>query len=249
MQRLLACLVVIIFLTSGHGYAFTLNFFPPTVFSTDTATMDADLGIDGFTIEDFEDLEFIPDLTVSFSQGGAPTTIDQLASLFEGTTNLGDTTEAWDGRHTLANTVTNQLDPGPDRANRVVFELGQPALSVGVGLIGFQSLDPPSSTFPITDHRLLINGVVQTDSLEQLAGSAWQGSRLGRNVYLRIDAQDGEMIESFGFENITQTGTIDFLEFDRLAVSIPESTAAVLLGIGSMTLLGRRVGKRQSRSK
>ena len=88
----------------------------------------------------------------------------------------------------------------------------------------------PLGEFPVTDHRLYINGVAVAGTLESLGGANWQGRRLDRNAYIRIDADVGDVITSVGFENITTPlGGNDWLEFDHLAFqAIPEPSSTAL---------------------
>jgi hypothetical protein len=123
---------------------------------------------------------------------------------------------------------------------------------VGIGLSGFQSLNPPPSApdNPITDHRLLINGIPFSQTIEQLAGVNWKSANFQRNAYLRIDALQGESISSIGFENITAVpSTEDVLEFDHLAIksvaqppqSVPEPSNILGLGLLGLGLAATKV--------
>lgn len=66
-------LFVLVMTVSGLGFFWTscqagyvVTAFAGTVYSANTAAMDAALGISGYTIEDFEDTVLIPGLTISF---------------------------------------------------------------------------------------------------------------------------------------------------------------------------------------
>ena len=171
--------------------------------------MDHVLGVGGFTIEDFEDTTLIDGLTINYSGNGYNITRNTLAR----TLTLG---APWDGTSVGSNDPENNIPPGTDVPLPTVttFNFAHPSPSVGIGLTSFQSVDPPSDAFPITNHRLYINGVPMPGTLESLAGANWTASWLGRNVYLRVDAAPGETISSIGFENISDN---DFLLFDHLA--------------------------------
>ena len=216
------------------GHAASITFFPPTAFSANTATMDQNLGTTGFVIEDFEDTTLIPGLTISFTGNGYNTTRNDLAR----TLTRADTAK-WDGTHFIDNDPEN-IEYGntiPILAARTTFNFPSGVTSFGVGLLSFQSVNPPSDQFPVTDHRLYLNGVPFASTLEVLAGANWVGSAFGRNGYLRIDAATGETITSVGFENISGN---DGIIFDHLAVvPTPEPSCFVLLTLGAGFLCAR----------
>ncbi len=201
-----------------------LNFFPNTAYNANTAAMDATLGTTGYTIDSFETTALIPGLTIQLSGGVPTTTWTSLPNLFDGDICPGLTSgQAWDGTDTATNQISNQAincTGTSGDANLITFNYAPGATSFGIGLSNFQSVNPPSPQFPVTNHELFVNGV-DMGVLETLAGAAWSPG-LTRNAYLRIDGANGGVITSVGFENLS---AVDGLMFDHLAV-LPSAAAA-----------------------
>ena len=233
------------YLISNSAWAFELTFFPPETFSPDTAAMDAALGVTGFEIEDFEDVDLIPGLSITYSGSIPDTTVTTLPNLQEGFADI------WDGKHTVSNIADNTIKSRTvcvDCVSLTTFNFDGGVTSVGLGLSGFQSLSSP--TFPHTDHLLLINGMPLTDTLEVLGGENFVPDIVNRNTYLRIDASPGELIESIGFQNISNSPA-DILEFDHLAVrrgslSVPEPTSIMTLLATGVMMASRILRRRKS---
>lgn len=207
----MALIVLVANAFANEAEAFDFLFFPPGAFSKDTDAMNIELGITGYVIEDFEDEALVSGLTIYYSNTVPDTVIDKLPNL------LKSVSQPWDGARTVGNSTTNVFFGNSFKyAQRIDFLFAPPVISVGVGLAGFQSLDTPM--WPITDHRLFINGSLVGNTLEELAAPDWVPALSERNVYLRVDAEAGEVIHSIGFENIQAAPTTeDFLEFDHLA--------------------------------
>jgi hypothetical protein len=77
-------------------------------------------------------------------------------------------------------------------------------------------------------------------TLESLADPTWTPGQ-GRNVYMRIDAIGGSLINSVAFRN-TSTGEADYLVFDTLALVAfeePEPATGWLLLLGTIALAWR----------
>jgi hypothetical protein len=239
------------FIGINSAQAVSITFFPSTVFSSNPTILNQNVGITGYTIEDFEDKTLIPGLSITYSGGVFTSTITSLP-------NLSNTySQSWDGQHTLFNIPSNQLSnsvfcPSTECAKLTTLNFSNSIISVGIGLSGFQSLNPPPSApdNPITDHRLLINGIPFSQTIEQLAGVNWKSANFQRNAYLRIDALQGESISSIGFENITAVpSTEDVLEFDHLAIksvaqppqSVPEPSNILGLGLLGLGLAATKV--------
>jgi len=233
----LAVLALLMFLLCDRANAsITLNFFPTSDFDTNTTTMDAALGVTGYTIDTFESTSFIPGLTINLTGGVPNTTWTSLPNLFdEGSCGSLTANSAWDGTHEVLNVLNNTVTSctGPANiAQFITFNYGPGATSLGIGMGNFQSLSSPS--FPITNHELFVNGV-DMGQLETLAGGAWTAG-LARNAYLRIDATGGTSITSVEFENLTGSGS-DVLGFDHLAV-LPAATTVPEPGTLFVTLAG-----------
>ena len=235
----------------NSAQAVSITFFPSTVFSSDPTILNQNVGITGYTIEDFEDKTLIPGLSITYSGGVSTSTITSLPDL------SNQVSQSWDGQHTLFNIPSNQLSnsvfcPSTECAKLTTLNFSNSIISVRIGLSGFQSLNPPPSApdNPITDHRLLINGIPFSQTIEQLAGVNWKSANFQRNAYLRIDALQGESISSIGFENITAVpSTEDVLEFDHLAIksvaqpplSVPEPSNILGLGLLGLGLAATKV--------
>jgi Putative Ig domain/Galactose oxidase, central domain/Kelch motif len=204
-----------------------LHFFPNTAFNTDTAAMDATLGTTGYTIDSFETTALIPGLTIQLSGGVPTTTWTSLPNLLDGDVCPGLTSgQAWDGTNTSSNQISNQITGCTEPsglATLTTLNYAPGATSFGIGFSNFQSVNPPSPQFPVTNHELFVNGV-DMGVLETLAGAAWSPG-LTRNAYLRIDGVNGGVITSVGIENLSSTAPVDFLMFDHLAV-LPSAIAA-----------------------
>jgi len=216
--------------------AFVITMFPASTFNANTAVMDAALGIAGFDIEDFEDVNLLPTLTVQTTNPNSGPTGTLPKIYLDGSGSFFNNT--WDGSHALVNTSTNDIwhgGPGENLLNliaeRVTFDLTDAARSFGVGLGNFQA--------ELVDHALLVNGVEVAGALENFSDFT-SGTNL-RNGYLRIDAEPGESILSVAIEtraNGTQTPVADDgLIFDHVAISqVPEPSTLGLLSI--LAILG-----------
>lgn len=234
------------FIGINSAQAVSITFFPSTVFSSNPTILNQNVGITGYTIEDFEDKTLIPDLSINLSGDVPNTTITTLPNL-----SL-PFASPWDGSHTLTNTPDNtgiSLTVCTACAKLTTLNFSKGVESVGIGLSGFQSVNPPGNP-PRTDHRLFINGTALTGTIESLAGVNWISSAFGRNSYLRIDASPSEIITSIGFENITNSITNnDILEFDHLAIksvaqppkSVPEPSNIFGLGLLGLGLAATKV--------
>jgi hypothetical protein len=197
-------------------------------------------------IDSFENATLLPGLSITLS-GGVPTTTEtSLPALFNGDTfSTFTTNQAWDG----VNSVTNAIGNAPNSAtnpnniaNLTTFRYLPGTTAFGIGLSNFQSTDPASPFFPVTQHDLIVNGV-NLGSLETLAGNNWT-SGIVRNGYLLI-TDTGGTITSVGIMNVNQPpSTQDFLMFDHLAIApgnsipTPEPSSLALLCCGLAALIG-----------
>lgn len=216
-----------------------LNFFPASVYNSNTPAMYSTLGISGgYMIDNFESATLLPGLSIGLSGGVTPTTwASSLPNLSNGF-DCGIPT--WDGTHAVSNSVNNMLNScqvPSGLANLTTFTYAPGTTSFGIGLVNFQSLSSP--LFPLTDHELIVNGT-DLGTLESLAGASWTPGQ-GRNVYLRVDATAGTFINSVAFRNLS-TGEADYLVFDTLALAAfeePEPATAWLLLLGTVALAWR----------
>jgi hypothetical protein len=210
---------------TNPAYAFKLTSFSPTDFSDDSA------GISEFTIEDFEDTNLIPGLSVEWSgpQIGPFTT---LPSVINNADFWFTPNNAWDGENLVGNfekVFSSAL------ADTTTFNFATNPTSVGVGISNYQ----------YSDAVLLINGTFFSglSAFNPVLG-------LGKNIYLRIDSENGEAINSISIDG--QVG--DFLGFDRLAVGSTRNTQSVpaplpILGVVAAFRISRRMRHRINSAK
>lgn len=215
-----------------------LKFFPASSYNTNTAQMDAALGITGYQTESFEATgNFIPGLSITLSGWVSSQTWTALPALFVSGSCPYTGNQAWDGTSTATNAtgnVPNDCYSPTNIAKLMTISYGPGTKSLGIGLANFQSLDSP--IYPVTDHDLFVNGI-DLGTIESLAGSAWSPG-IVRNGYLRIDATGSTAITSVTFQNNT---AVDFLMVDHLAVqtnTTPEPSGWLLFGSGTLGILG-----------
>jgi hypothetical protein len=116
-----------------------LHFFPVSNFSSNTSTMDAALGVTGFTEDAFETTTLISGLTIALTGGVTPTTFSgTLPTLFDQSACPGLTDNSvWDGTHGVINTTTNSMSncTGPANiATLATFNYAPGATSFGIGM-------------------------------------------------------------------------------------------------------------------
>lgn len=213
----------------GPAAAFDVQVFAPNVYSANTAAMDAALGIQGLTTEDFEDLSLAPGLQVATStpDSGPRVLLPQL--YFDGSGYFAE--NSWAGLGALVNTTDNVVWCSPALcdlsriAARVTFTV--PGVRrFGVGLGNFQG--------DLRDHAVLVNGVEVVPLLESLPGFV-SGINV-RNGYLVVSAEPGETIGSVSIE-VRANGsnepvcceTGDGLIFDHVAFGNPAELSALTL--------------------
>ncbi|NEQ34984.1 MAG: hypothetical protein F6K40_01120 [Okeania sp. SIO3I5] len=213
-------------LIQNKANAFTVTAYSPTDFSDELA------GISGFTIEDFEDTTLIPGLSVEWSgpQTGPFTTLPRIInnSDYWFTPN-----NAWDGENMLGN-----FNPSGGYADITTLNFANNATSVGIGISNYQ----------YNGATLQINGNIYgglSDFNPVIRG-------LGKNVYLKIDAQEGEVINSIGIDGLSG----DFIGFDHVAVNssdnitpVPEpSSTATIIMLGSFGAIATFNRKRKQQN-
>lgn len=240
MKNLAVIFAIFLFGSSTGHAAIVVNSFSNSFYSSDTAAMDLSLGISGYQIENFADTTLLPGL--SFSLGDPNTgTFNALAATYNANNlGLGYNNDEWDDVNVLLAHPDNTLEES-NRANEITFLVDGGTTSIGLGLSSFQSRN--SASFPLADHQFFINGVDQ-GLLEDLPN--WS-SGLGKNVYLRIDADAGDTINSVSFRNVNPLGgTKDLLIFDHIAIaSVPEPTVLIPIFIGTIGLISRRRVRRK----
>ncbi|MGK7932283.1 MAG: hypothetical protein AB4041_12730 [Microcystaceae cyanobacterium] len=203
LMSVIAGTTATLLITSNNvAKAFTVSSFLPTGFTDEIA------GITGFEIEDFEDTDLISGLSVEWTSPdfGPVTTLPRVSTASDFSFTVDD---AWDGVGFLTN--TRQVTTG-GLSDITILNFADSPTSVGIGISNFQFVGA----------ELLINGN-SFASLTSFVPAPIRGAGI-KNIYLRIDAESGETIDSIGIDGISG----DFIAFDRVAVgntqSIPESS-------------------------
>ena len=181
------------------------------------------------TIENFEDVNLIPGLTIRM--GGGITTPAMWTGTIPHTWNPATATScctlggpfpanAWDGSNAICNggfgTGSTGLSPHNGNywdfsfADSVYFLMSPPVTQFGVGLSNFQSLGGPT---PITNHELIVNGVSK-GNLETLLPGYAPGVNV-RFRYLVVTATAPDNIQSVSIQNVS---ALDGLVFDEVAL-------------------------------
>jgi hypothetical protein len=232
---------------------FVTSILPATDYNSNTAVMDTTLGITGYSTYNFGTTTFGSGLTSINLQNfasGPNLTDTSLPALYNPSQEVvnGQSTSSnlWAGTYAFNNTagnVTSEVS-GHNYAQFTTFNFAAGVTSVGIGLASFQSLSLPPDEFPVTDHGLLINGVLQSETLEQIGGTNWTPGIFGLNGYLEVNPSAGSTIQSIGFENLTGQ---DFLVFSHLAISsVPEPSSLVLCGIACLGGIAYHIRRRAS---
>lgn len=210
--------------------AFIITGFGPAQWGASDTT----LGLAGLTIEDFEDVNLVPGLSVrtatllsgSYGPTGtlpntfAPVTQDGNGNAFD----LG----VWDGTRALVNTGNNQSQPYGSAGSfgDITLQFNPVASMVGFSL---QQTELPIALF--------LNGsaVAFTSNLQAAAGLSLSGGRIG---YIVITATGSDVIGSLMLDNSAGDGfVVDHVAFTPAAAAgVPEpstfglAVAALVLG-------------------
>ena len=190
--------------------AYTITTFAGSVYNTNTAVMDATLGIDdGFTVEDFEDSTLIEGLNVTFTDGRT-------------TPNLSTASYYWDGSQHLQN-YTNGPWVG------VTFSFDE---SVSVFAVGTSYFDTGNGT----DYIYLNGSSTPLTNLQAHSGFVTGSTR---NLYIIIEAGAGETIESVYFPSSNSGSDRINFDHLAVKAAVPEpSSLFLLLTFGIISLFG-----------
>jgi len=204
------------------------------------AASDATLGVSGYSIEDFEDVNLIAGFQLSVTSGNGgygptsvlPNTFNPFTDSTQGTAFQFGGGGAWDGTRGVINTRTNREFPYGEPASWgfTTFHFANPARSVGFSV---QQLD--------LEGELWINGAFE-GNLTALSGWAANGLRQG---YIRVDGTGTSTISTIQIRNGFNGSFGDGIMFDHVAFSsVPEPGTMAVLGLGVAALIRRRRTRR-----
>lgn len=206
----------IFLLLASFANAFTIHSFDPTVVFYGTnpsqvATMDAAIGVTGFTVEDFEDVNLIPGLSLAYD--GIPEANVVLSGDL-------DPRALWDGSKSLL-TVMNL------GSNTFRVAGGATSFGIGVGDVETSYL------------RLYVNDIDfgRISSLLNYRRTADDS----REVYIRIDAGANELIHTVRFSGDAVGDGIFYDHVAvQFAVPEPGSMILYLAGLGMAIFFARK---------
>jgi len=210
----LLCYCMLLFCMS-YGHGLTISTFDPTVVFYGTtagqvATMDAELGIAGFAVEDFEDATLIPGLTIVYD--ALPESNLVLS------TDL-DPRALWDGSKSL---LTN-MQTSPHN----IFNIAGGARSFGIGLGDIEG----------SDIHLYVNG--QDYGPVKAMPQYHRITDNSREVYIRIDAGPSEIIHTVGFAGLSVDDGI-FYDHIAVGYAVPEPGTWALFLAGMAFVFWRK---------
>ena len=194
--------IFILVIAIPMSQAYNITTFPISIYNSNTATMNAALGIDdSFIIEDFEDTTLIDGLSIEFEDG-------------QTTPNISSADYYWDGSKHLENYYTN------NKWVDVTLNFDEPVSVLGFGASWFDTdnginyIYLNGSNTPLTD-------------LDSLPNFHWDRNGSRRNFYIIIEAEIGESINSI-FLPSSNNGS-DRFNIDHLALKTVPEPANVLL--------------------
>ncbi len=219
MKKIFLLLYLLAIVSPNLFSAIIVNSFAPTTFNANTSLMDQTLGVTGFTIENFEDNNFVDGLTIS-ANGSTP--FSQAPPV-----NFGSSL-VWDG--TLGIDAYNSLGFPAVTVDTMTFHLAQGASSFGFGTANMEIRRNP-------DLNIVVNGVTDLGPISEMPGyfdTIVTGSQ--RNIYVRLDAV-GETINTVTINwGPTVSLGLDNIVFDHVAFNtaplVPEPTTFGLILIG-----------------
>jgi len=223
-----AFLFCMIMLCLTPAWSFTINYFAPSLFTTDMTLLNTRLGITGYQFEDFEDGILTPGLTITAA-----------ATISNGYTGSPQTTvhngtvapTGWIYSTSIASWSANQFCIYPQVvANFHTFSFDHGISSFGFGIAEIDDIGGP--------HVVMVNGQETTVVIENLPGFVRSD---GRNMYILVDVAPGEVLNSVGLQTVS---SVESLFFSHLAFSenpaigvVPEFNTISCLFIGFVTIL------------
>ena len=227
--KLVLAALAVPFAMAANSYGITIqSFSPPSPYDptnpSDVAALDTLVGVTGFQIEDFEDVNLLTGLEVEFN--GLPATSTPPVGGDGFNPVLADT--VWDGNTSFSGNLT-----GGD----LVFHFTDDAASVGIG-VG-DAFEGPVEFFV---NGMSFGFVQDLPNFNQVADNF-------RDVYIRVDVGADPAINEIRFRNTVVAD--DVLRVDHLAFSpiaqgaVPEPITATLslmsLGTVGLVTCRRRV--------
>lgn len=210
MRNLFVTTVAALLISSaGVAEAFTFTSYGPGTYTDAVAGLDGP----GVVFEDFEDTTLIDGLSVEWvgTPPAALGPVTVLPNLFEPASVYGNNSQAWDGSHTLTNSVPNDFSGNLADITELHFAGGRQFVGVGISNIEYGGA------------AVIVNGNALTVDVNAQPG-LWTGA--ARGMYILIQAEAGESIDKIG---LTQ-GAGDSLMFDHVATNaIPEPSTYLLM--------------------
>ena len=210
-MRKILILMSILFVSAG-AFAITIETFDPSVVFYGTSqsnvqTMDELLKLNGYTIEDFEDTTLIEGLTIVYDS------LSEANSVLAGDL---DSRAVWDGSKSLLTTMNSGTDN--------IFKIAQGASSFGIGVGDIES----------SSLRLYVNDIDFGKVSDLINYNRTDDN--SREIYIRIDAGPGEIIEEIRFSGLSST---DGIFYDHIGVkdAVPEPATSLLCIIGAIIFI------------
>ena len=199
---------------------------------------DAALGVSGYQIEDFEDVNLVSGLQVGVvSPNGNLNPTSTLPNTFKPSDDAFGTAftigggGVWDGEHGVINTRTNQTFPYGETTSWGNLSF---YFTAGADSIGF-SMQQADRDVELYINDSLVGTISALMPTVPLSG--------GRQGYIRIDATGGDTINSIKFRDPTPgtNGFADGYMFDHVAFrAVPEPATCLVLAGGLLGVLKRR---------
>ena len=221
--KLISFMLIVFLVASNSLWGFSVSYFAPSLYTSDITALNDTLGITGYLFEDFDDNVLLPGLTVTaISNESNPWFANYTESVWTDTISSSrpySPSASWSGNYTIYPQTV---------ANIHTFSFEEGISSFGFGIAEIDDIGGP--------HRIYINGTIDTGIvIEDLEGFVRTGYR---NMYIRIDSEAGEVINSVTLKTMS---SVESLFFSHLAMSedplagstgnVPEINSICLLGL------------------